>query len=338
MQRQEGDQRAQGERPAFQGDDGAGDRQQDVAKVADVAVDRHDDVADPVGVVDAGTQRLVEDGELLARLPLVAVDLDDPLPGHHLLDETVHLAQVFLAGGKVLLRQFAQPRRHEERQGGQQEGDTGQGQRKDDHGRQGGDNGDQRLEQARQRIADGLPERVHIVGVDRHDGPVRVGIEVAQRQGFHVGEEVVTELLHRSLPHVDHDQVVGVRRGHPRQEHGPQFHEHAQQRCVVVGRRPEHGRNVVVDQRTREQGRGKRRQGGDDDTDHDESQAKLVLLPDQAEKAPHGGAAPEALLQVFPGEAGAARTTVPHLHTRCIAHLIASFSSKSPSAPEVCIS
>ena len=67
-----------------------------------------------------------EDGELLARLPLVAVDLDDPLPGHHLLDETVHLAQVFLAGGKVLLRQFAQPRRHEERQGGQQEEGKGE--------------------------------------------------------------------------------------------------------------------------------------------------------------------------------------------------------------------
>ena len=94
-----------------EGDQRAQDGQQDIHEVADVGVDRHDDVADLVGVVHAGTKFLVQPCKLLQGLFFVAIDLHDLLAGDHLLDEAVHPAQVPLTLHEILPRHLPETRR-----------------------------------------------------------------------------------------------------------------------------------------------------------------------------------------------------------------------------------
>ena len=59
-------------------------------------------------------------------------------------------------------------------------------------------------------LAEELPQGVHVVGVDGHDVPVGVGVKIPDGEGFHVGEQLVSQLSHGPLADVDHDPVVGV--------------------------------------------------------------------------------------------------------------------------------
>lgn len=59
-------------------------------------------------------------------------------------------------------------------------------------------------------LADELPQGVHVVGVDRHDVPVGVGVKVPQGEGLHVLEELLPEAAHGPLADVDHDAVVSI--------------------------------------------------------------------------------------------------------------------------------
>ena len=68
-----------GSQPA-DGDKSSDHRGQDISQIADIPVDRHHHAADLVGVVGAGTEPLVKDGEILDSLLLMAIYLHHTLP------------------------------------------------------------------------------------------------------------------------------------------------------------------------------------------------------------------------------------------------------------------
>ena len=63
----------------------------------------------------------------------------------------------------------------------------------------------------RNTLADKLTQRINIVCVDRHDIAVCVLVKVLYWQGFHVREDVVSQIAHGALGDVDHKPVVGKR-------------------------------------------------------------------------------------------------------------------------------
>ena len=76
--------------------------------MSQVAIDRHYNITDAVGVISVAAQFLVNDLKLLNRLILMAKDLDHLLAGHHFLDEAIDLGQLLLLDAEVLARPIAQ--------------------------------------------------------------------------------------------------------------------------------------------------------------------------------------------------------------------------------------
>ena len=210
MQREERDDRAEGQDIALDGQQGADHRQEHVAEFRDIAVDGHNHVGYLVGVEDAPAKLLIEAGKGRLRLLLVAEDLHHPLPGNHLLDEAVDLPEALLALGEILLRPLPQQARHPVHKGRHHDGDARERQAQHHHTDKGGGNGDQRFEQIGNAVADDLPERVDVVGVDRHNVAVTVRIEVAERKALHPGEGLGTEAFHRALPDKDHQEGLHI--------------------------------------------------------------------------------------------------------------------------------
>ena len=173
-------------------------------------VDRHDDVAYLVGIVDAGTEGLVQHLELLARPVLPAISLHDLLPGHHLLYESVHFAKILLPLHEVFLTQLAQPGGHPVDAQRHDHCYQGQGQTEYKHTDQSRYNGDNGFDQVRNAAADDLTDSVHVVGVNRHHVTMRVRVEIPQRQALHMCEKAVAKTAHSPLSDKNHKQVMQV--------------------------------------------------------------------------------------------------------------------------------
>ena len=208
-------------------------RQQHIGEVADVGVYRHDDIAYLVGVVHAGAQLLIQLLKFLHGHFLVAVYLHHLLAGNHLLNEAVHLAQILLPFHKVFLGKLAQAGGHPVHEPGHEDGNQRERKAKDQHAHKSGQDGDQRLEQVGNAASHNLPEGVHIVGIHGHDVSVGMAVKVPQRQLFHVGEEVFAEAQERALPHIDHNEALGISRNDTCQQHARQLEEGHRQGTVV---------------------------------------------------------------------------------------------------------
>ena len=61
-----------------------------------------------------------------------------------------------------------------------------------DHADSYPDNGDGRLQELRDRLLDRLAKSIDVIGIDRHDIPVLVGIKVLHRELLHTGKELVS--------------------------------------------------------------------------------------------------------------------------------------------------
>ena len=68
-----------------------------------------------------------------------------------------------------------------------------------------------RVDHLRDALADELAQRIHIVGVHRHDIAVGVGVKVADRQRFHVAEKLGTETA-SYVPWLTFTMSLGCRR------------------------------------------------------------------------------------------------------------------------------
>ena len=226
VQCQERNQGAQGQpRESIQCQHRAYHRTKHVADVAQIGVNRHGDVGKGIGAVGAVPQLPVQAAELLQALFLMAEDLDHLLAVHHLLDVPVDPAQILLLSSKIDGRFPRDPggdRQHDTDHG---QGQKGQGNVQNQHAGKGGDNGDQRVDDLGNALADQLSERIHVVGINRHDVSVGMGVKIADRQGFHMPEQLDAEIAHGSLAHIDHNPVIGVGADDPyeiRQRQGKQ--------------------------------------------------------------------------------------------------------------------
>ena len=207
-QGQQGDERTEGERldtsqtdvvDAGQRDGGADDGKQDVQQVAHIADDRHGDVAPSVRLGGRLEELLVLLVEGLLGGVFVVEDLDDLLAVDGFLHEGVHVADPLLLLDEVAAGAAHDLAHDEVEQNGEHDYERGEWNGQPQHGQQRRGRGDNRGEHLRERLRDGLAQRIGVVGVVAHDVAVLVAVEVANRQLLLVGEHIITNLLERAL-------------------------------------------------------------------------------------------------------------------------------------------
>ena len=122
----------------------------------------------------------------------MAVDLDNPLTGHHFLDKAVDSSERALTISEILPGNTAKTSCNPHSKHRHQHGDQSKRQGQDHHGNECRNQRDQRLEEVRDSVSDNLTQGVDIICIDRHDIPVGMGVEIAQRKVFHMGEQSLT--------------------------------------------------------------------------------------------------------------------------------------------------
>ena len=130
------------------------------------------------------------------------------LSGHHLLDESVDLSQVFLLFGEILLAQLSVVPDIERHQKQEEKDDRREPYIQDQQHHDRSSHRDETLDQQREAVVQCLGDRIHIVGEPAHQLPVGVGVEIFQRKLLYMGKQIGADLLHHRLGSVDHQLVV----------------------------------------------------------------------------------------------------------------------------------
>ncbi|KFI56632.1 HAD-superfamily hydrolase [Bifidobacterium callitrichos DSM 23973] len=340
-ERQEAHERAQRETGGAGHRERAADQRADhVADVAELVVDGAQIAGELVGLVGGVIQTVVDLTEVVFGGLLVREHLDDLLPGHHLLDEAVELAD-----GPLLLREVragaaGQHLGQEHHDRGDDEHHTGQRHAQVDHRGQDHDDLEHRGEDLRDGLGDHLAQRVDVVGVQAHHVAARVRVEIAERQLLHVPEHAVAQPTHESLGDECHEDGLDAR-GHDadRVEAGER-EDGAEQRAEVAFRRlrMDERHDVVVDESLDEQIAAHVGEHGDEDARHDDGVLHAVsgeqVTHETCERAPR-----MAHLQVVLRRRGVLRRIAPwsRHHFTSGSFVFAAASSKSPP-PLVCSS
>ncbi len=174
----------------------AHDGAQHIADIAELCIDRTQDVGIRVCLIGRLVQLLIERIEFCDRFLLMIEDLDDLLPGHRLLDEAVQLSELLLLRDKIPsghLRREHGAHHHHHYHGDRQ---YRQRNRQNQHLDQNGHHRDGAVDELRDRLADHLPQRIDIIGINRHDIAVGMRVKIPDRQLFHMLEQRIAELLH----------------------------------------------------------------------------------------------------------------------------------------------
>jgi len=287
---QKGGYGSQGKRTdAADGQQASNNGDQYILDVTDVSHDRHQDVCKTMSVEGIAGQFLVELVEPLFCPIFVGEYLDDLLTVDHLLDIPVGFTDCFLLGHEVRAAFHGHLGCNEEhhRQGGHHhEGQLPAGQQ---HCKKYRCDRNDRVDEVRNRLGDHLPEGVDIVGIQAHHIAVRVGVEVTDRQGLHVGEHGIADVLECPLGDGDHQTVVGEGRNHSACIDG----QHRQQRPDEGGEGgiccPDERCYVRVYQDSQEHRSRHAAEGTDDDAEKHDDKAPLVRDDDQGEETLKGG-------------------------------------------------
>ena len=75
-----------------------------------------------------------------------------------------------------------------------------------------------------------------------------VCIKISDRQGFHMGKQVISDIAHCSLSDIDHDPVVRPHGQHARSINESHLHKHPKQRTEIRIAAPDKRKNIVIDQ------------------------------------------------------------------------------------------
>ena len=142
-------------------------------------------------------------------------DLNHLLSAHILLNMGVDSGDIPLLSSIVPARLAGQLSGHKEHQGDHRQGNQSQRDREDNHGNQRRHNRNRRADHLGNGLGDHLPKGIYIIGVNRHNIPVAMGVKVADRQVFHMGKEHAADLIHHSLRHSGHHQTLDQNRDYP---------------------------------------------------------------------------------------------------------------------------
>ena len=134
------------------------------------------------------------------------------------------------------------------------------------HADEGDADGDEGRKDTRYALPNELAKGIDIVGIDRHNVSVRMGVEIANRQLLHVLEEVGAKTQQGTLPHIDHQAVVDIGADDADNEDGSQGEECAGKRCEIGILALGEWDYIVIDEGAREERGNKGRDGVDDNT------------------------------------------------------------------------
>ena len=124
------------------------------------------------------------------------------------------------------------------------------------------DNGDSRLQELRDRLLDRLAKSIDVIGVDRHNIPVLVGIEILDRELLHAGKELVPQRAKRILRDCRHNEGETIVGQNSQNTDYCQHHQEAEERPKILASTIQHGLDVLVHQGPNRGGNIDRREGG----------------------------------------------------------------------------
>ena len=234
-----------------------------IGQVAQLAVDRHGHQRVGVCLVGTVEQLIVELVEFFNGNVLMAENLDDLLAVHHFLNIAVDLAQLLLLLDEKLAgvasQVFGGQQHHaDHRQRQQRQGDA-----EVNHRGQHADQCDNRVDQLGQALADHLAQGVGIIGVNRHNIAVGVGVEILDGQRLHMGKHPIADALQRALRNLGHQAVLHKDGNDAHRIEGGHPHNGGGKAGEVIAAVLQKGQNVAVNQRLGEHGAlqlGKNRQ------------------------------------------------------------------------------
>ena len=223
-------------------------------------------------------EALVELREARNILVLMVENLDDLLSGHHLLNVAVGSTQILLLLQEILSGDLSHIGEDHEQHQYHKDGDERQRNVQNEHADQGHDDRKARVDDLRNTLGVELPQRINVVGIDRHDITVGVLIKVLQRQVLHVGEDLFAEALHGTLTDIHHKPLVYKVAHNAQCKDQSHFPNHAGKRSIVrvnlVGERD----NVVVHEITHDHDADYRGKCRDNDTKHHHGKGEPIPL------------------------------------------------------------
>ena len=264
---------------------GAADQgNENILEVAQAHNRRHQNSRIGVGLGGRIEEVCIEDIKVLLGLLLVAEHLDNALAFDHLFDVAVDVAEGVLLADEVAAGMAADKPRseHDDGQGNQHAG--GEHRAGDEHRDEHRHNHDQGHDHVGNGLADHLAKSIGIIGVVAHNGTVDMGIKIPDGQRLHVGEHLVTDVLHGALgdaghqllTHKDGDNAGYIDAGHAGDGAG--------QAGKIGAAGGKHRGEIVIDQvgeehRVRHIGKHRYQ-----DADDDHGKAKTVVPEDEPQQ------------------------------------------------------
>ena len=204
-------------RPTTHTSDRADQEQNAIKKIADVVHNGPKDRAVLLRFDRIIEKLVVERIEIFDGGFLVVKDFDDSLAGNHFLNEAIHFSEGGLLPDKVFSRAFRGEKDSPKYDRREEKHDKQEDPRETRHRGKSGNHGDQRVNQHRQNAGRHLAKSVDIVGVNRHDVPVIMRIEVRQGQGFHVRENLIADSFLGALANLAGAKLISISRQNPDQ-------------------------------------------------------------------------------------------------------------------------
>ena len=325
-----------------EGQHAADHRTHHITQIPQLCVHGAHDVGKLIGPVSAVTQSVVQFVELLQTLLLVAENLNHLLARHGFLNAAVQLSQIPLLGQEKPAGQGTHlfGRQYHHRHHGQRH--QGEGNIQHQHGNQGCHHTDGTVEQLGQALTDHLPHGVNIVGVDGHDISVGMGIKISDGKFLHLPEQIIPQIFHGALGHIDHEPGLGEGRQHPQPVKTGHPADGSRQRTEIRILCPQQRHDIVINQRAHEQSSLQSRQYGSHNTHHHHDPVEGIVLKCIAQ---HPLKQPAGILNLGPGASGASVSGTMAMASSIIGALppfglsllchdyIPPFSSKSPLPP-----
>ena len=190
----------------------AGYRTDDVAEIAQLSIDRRENICETVSFICTVKELIVQSIEFLNGFILVVEDFDDFLAGHHLLDIAVDFTDIPLLFHEISARLSGNFSADKKCKTYHDQGHDRERYAQNDHGYQNRDDRDQTVQELRHTLADHLPQSIDIVRVKRHNVSVAVSVKVADRKTLHMLEHFHTKVAHRSLGYIHHGLLMHERR------------------------------------------------------------------------------------------------------------------------------
>ena len=132
------------------------------------------------------------------------------LSGHHLFDISIHCPQILLLLHKISAASSCGSPGRQYHNANHQQRYHCQRHIQNQHTDKYTDNGKCTVSHLRNTLADHLSQSINIIGINRHDIPMSVGIKVFNRKFLHMRKQIVPQIPQYSLCNIYHNPVICV--------------------------------------------------------------------------------------------------------------------------------